>query len=77
MRPAGLIDHDGTAVLTGDPAAAAVGLTLEPAGGSRPSPPPSSCLMALRRLTRRPRPCQVMSRTRLFDARCRTLYLIM
>ncbi|MFJ3173820.1 hypothetical protein ACIPJK_23975 [Streptomyces roseus] len=33
MRPAGLIDHDGTAVLTGDPAgAAALGLTLEPAG---------------------------------------------
>lgn len=36
MRPAGVIDHDGTAVLTGDPAgAAALGLTLEPAGGSR------------------------------------------
>ncbi|MFF2198739.1 anti-sigma factor, partial [Streptomyces sp. NPDC058157] len=35
MRPAGLIDHDGTVILTGDPAdAGAVGLTLEPAGGS-------------------------------------------
>ncbi|MFD0344749.1 anti-sigma factor [Streptomyces sp. NPDC127117] len=35
MRPAGLINHDGTIVLTGNPAdAGAVGLTLEPAGGS-------------------------------------------
>ncbi|MGW5782239.1 anti-sigma factor [Streptomyces sp. NPDC003863] len=35
MRPAGFIDHDGTVILTGNPAdAAAVGLTLEPAGGS-------------------------------------------
>ncbi|MGW7455601.1 anti-sigma factor [Streptomyces sp. NPDC054787] len=35
MRPAGLIDDDGTVVLTGNPAdAGAVGLTLEPAGGS-------------------------------------------
>ncbi|MFH7599714.1 anti-sigma factor [Streptomyces racemochromogenes] len=35
MRPAGFIDHDGTVVLTGSPAdASAVGLTLEPAGGS-------------------------------------------
>uniref|UniRef100_UPI00278C6A60 anti-sigma factor n=1 Tax=Streptomyces venezuelae TaxID=54571 RepID=UPI00278C6A60 len=35
MRPAGLIDHDGTVLLAGDPAdAGAVGLTLEPAGGS-------------------------------------------
>ncbi|MFJ3880879.1 anti-sigma factor [Streptomyces sp. NPDC090077] len=35
MRPAGLIDHDGTVILTGNPAdAGAVGLTLEPAGGS-------------------------------------------
>ncbi|MFB6618310.1 anti-sigma factor [Streptomyces sp. NPDC085524] len=35
MRPAGFIDHDGTVVLTGNPAdAGAVGLTLEPAGGS-------------------------------------------
>ncbi|MEU8465145.1 anti-sigma factor [Streptomyces sp. NPDC029003] len=35
MRPAGFIDHDGTVVLTGSPAdAGAVGLTLEPTGGS-------------------------------------------
>ncbi|MFE5773321.1 anti-sigma factor [Streptomyces sp. NPDC056485] len=35
MRPAGLIDHDGTVILSGNPAAAgAVGLTIEPAGGS-------------------------------------------
>ncbi|MFD3541128.1 anti-sigma factor domain-containing protein [Streptomyces sp. NPDC058662] len=35
MRPAGLMDRDGTVVLTGDPAGASgVGLTLEPAGGS-------------------------------------------
>ncbi|GAA2266017.1 anti-sigma factor [Streptomyces amakusaensis] len=35
MRPAGLIDHDGTVILTGNPAdAGAVGLSLEPAGGS-------------------------------------------
>ncbi|GAA2779094.1 anti-sigma factor [Streptomyces showdoensis] len=35
MRPAGLIDHDGTVILTGNPAdAGAVGLTLEPFGGS-------------------------------------------
>ncbi|MFD5325555.1 anti-sigma factor domain-containing protein [Streptomyces sp. NPDC127092] len=35
MRPAGLIDHDGTVILAGNPAdAGAVGLTLEPAGGS-------------------------------------------
>ncbi|MFC6981965.1 anti-sigma factor [Streptomyces cirratus] len=35
MRPAGFIDHDGTVLLTGAPADAdAVGLTLEPAGGS-------------------------------------------
>ncbi|MEU3600561.1 anti-sigma factor [Streptomyces sp. NPDC006798] len=42
MRPAGLIDHDGTVILTGDPAdAGAVGLTLEPAGGSpRPTTDP-------------------------------------
>ncbi|MGW1517874.1 anti-sigma factor [Streptomyces sp. NPDC002287] len=42
MRPAGFIDHDGTVVLTGNPAgAAAVGLTLEPAGGSpRPTTEP-------------------------------------
>ncbi|MCW5252348.1 anti-sigma factor [Streptomyces sp. SHP 1-2] len=42
MRPAGLIHGDGTVVLTGDPAdAGAVGLTLEPAGGSpRPTADP-------------------------------------
>ncbi|MFD7865137.1 anti-sigma factor [Streptomyces sp. NPDC057682] len=42
MRPAGLIDHDGTVVLAGNPAdAGAVGLTLEPAGGSpRPTTDP-------------------------------------
>ncbi|MEV7416468.1 anti-sigma factor [Streptomyces sp. NPDC089919] len=35
MRPAGLLDHDGTVILTGDSAdAGAVGLTLEPTGGS-------------------------------------------
>ncbi|MEV7415301.1 anti-sigma factor [Streptomyces sp. NPDC089919] len=35
MRPAGFIDRDGTVVLAGDPAdAAAVGLSLEPTGGS-------------------------------------------
>ncbi|MFJ3921599.1 anti-sigma factor [Streptomyces sp. NPDC090022] len=35
MRPAGLIHGDGTVILTGNPAdASAVGLTLEPAGGS-------------------------------------------
>ncbi|MFJ3586757.1 anti-sigma factor [Streptomyces sp. NPDC090127] len=35
MRPAGFIDGDGTVALTGSPAdAGAVGLTLEPAGGS-------------------------------------------
>ncbi|MFJ6793767.1 anti-sigma factor [Streptomyces sp. NPDC091268] len=48
MRPAGLIDHDGTVVLAGNPAdAGAVGLTLEPAGGSpRPTTDPL-LLMAL------------------------------
>ncbi|MDH6543989.1 anti-sigma factor [Streptomyces sp. SPB4] len=42
MRPAGLIDHDGTVILAGSPAdAGAVGLTLEPAGGSpRPTTAP-------------------------------------
>ncbi|MFE9042580.1 anti-sigma factor domain-containing protein [Streptomyces sp. NPDC007818] len=35
MRPAGLIHGDGTVILSGNPAdASAVGLTLEPAGGS-------------------------------------------
>ncbi|WP_189999227.1 hypothetical protein [Streptomyces vinaceus] len=47
MRPAGLIDHDGTAVLTavltGDPAgAAALGLTLDLPEAPR-GPPPSPC----------------------------------
>ncbi|MFE2323461.1 anti-sigma factor domain-containing protein [Streptomyces sp. NPDC059385] len=42
MRPAGFIDHDGTVLLTGSPAdAGAVGLSLEPAGGSpRPTTTP-------------------------------------
>ncbi|MEV7617129.1 anti-sigma factor [Streptomyces sp. NPDC089799] len=42
MRPAGFIDGDGTVVLAGSPAdAGAVGLTLEPAGGSpRPTTAP-------------------------------------
>ncbi|QGV77331.1 anti-sigma factor [Streptomyces ficellus] len=42
MRPAGLIHGDGTVVLTGNPAdAGAVGLTVEPAGGSpRPTTDP-------------------------------------
>ncbi|THA50600.1 anti-sigma factor [Streptomyces sp. A1136] len=42
MRPAGLLPHDGAVLLTGDTAGArAVGLTLEPAGGSaRPTTPP-------------------------------------
>ncbi|MFE3628386.1 anti-sigma factor [Streptomyces goshikiensis] len=42
MRPAGFIDQDGTVLLTGEPAdASAVGLTLEPAGGSpRPTTEP-------------------------------------
>lgn len=35
MRPAGLIDNDGTVILSGNPAdAGAVGLSLEPTGGS-------------------------------------------
>ncbi|MFG2836041.1 anti-sigma factor domain-containing protein [Streptomyces zaomyceticus] len=45
MRPAGLIHGDGTVVLTGDPAdAGAVGLTLEPAGGS-PQPTTTPLLL--------------------------------
>ncbi|MFF9149483.1 anti-sigma factor [Streptomyces sp. NPDC055051] len=45
MRPAGLIDHDGTVILTGNPAdAGAVGLTLEPAGGS-PQPTTAPLLL--------------------------------
>ncbi|MFF8840708.1 anti-sigma factor [Streptomyces sp. NPDC015130] len=48
MRPAGLIDHDGTVVLTGDPAdAGAVGLTLEPDGGSPQPTTDPLLLMAL------------------------------
>ncbi|GGY58803.1 anti-sigma factor [Streptomyces omiyaensis] len=48
MRPAGLIDRDGTVVLTGDPAdAGAVGLTLEPAGGSPQPTTDPLLLMAL------------------------------
>ncbi|MFE6712732.1 anti-sigma factor [Streptomyces sp. NPDC057695] len=41
-RPAGLIEHDGTVILAGNPAdAGAVGVTLEPAGGSaRPTTDP-------------------------------------
>ncbi|GAA3395928.1 anti-sigma factor [Streptomyces roseoviridis] len=45
MRPAGLIQGDGTIVLSGDPAdAGAVGLTLEPAGGS-PQPTTAPLLL--------------------------------
>ncbi|MFF2775930.1 anti-sigma factor domain-containing protein [Streptomyces sp. NPDC058052] len=45
MRPAGLMDQDGTVILTGNPAdAGAVGLTLEPAGGS---PQPTSAPLLL------------------------------
>ncbi|MEU2657276.1 anti-sigma factor [Streptomyces sp. NPDC007325] len=45
MRPAGLIDRDGTVILTGDPGdAGAVGLTLEPAGGS-PQPTTTPLLL--------------------------------
>ncbi|MEU8762867.1 anti-sigma factor [Streptomyces sp. NPDC048659] len=45
MRPAGLIEHDGTVVLAGNPAdAVAVGLTLEPAGGS-PQPTTTPLLL--------------------------------
>ncbi|MGV9316695.1 anti-sigma factor [Streptomyces sp. NPDC003691] len=42
MRPAGFIGHDGAVVLVGNPSdAGAVGLTLEPAGGSpRPTTGP-------------------------------------
>ncbi|KMO94562.1 anti-sigma factor [Streptomyces roseus] len=48
MRPAGLIDHDGTVILTGNPdAAGAVGLTLEPAGGSAEPTTDPLLLMAL------------------------------
>ncbi|KIF06913.1 anti-sigma-K factor RskA [Streptomyces sp. RSD-27] len=45
MRPAGLIDRDGTVILTGNPTGAgAVGLTLEPAGGS-PQPTTAPLLL--------------------------------
>ncbi|MEW2635316.1 anti-sigma factor [Streptomyces sp. NPDC048389] len=45
MRPAGLIHGDGTVILTGNPAdAGAVGLTLEPAGGS-PQPTTAPLLL--------------------------------
>ncbi|MFI9115884.1 anti-sigma factor [Streptomyces venezuelae] len=45
MRPAGLIEHDGTVILAGNPAdAGAVGLTLEPAGGS-PEPTTAPLLL--------------------------------
>ncbi|MEV7278754.1 anti-sigma factor [Streptomyces sp. NPDC093111] len=45
MLPAGLIDHDGTVILAGDSAdASAVGLTLEPAGGS-PQPTTTPLLL--------------------------------
>ncbi|MFJ5829497.1 anti-sigma factor [Streptomyces sp. NPDC093089] len=48
MSPAGLIDHDGTVVLTGNPAdAGAVGLTLEPTGGSPQPTTTPLMLMAL------------------------------
>lgn len=48
MRPAGLIDHDGTVILSGDPAdAGAVGLTLEPDGGSPQPTTDPLLLMAL------------------------------
>ncbi|MEV6956068.1 anti-sigma factor [Streptomyces sp. NPDC048331] len=48
MRPAGFIDHDGTVLLTGDPAdAGAVGLTLEPTGGSPQPTTDPLLLMAL------------------------------
>ncbi|MFF5503720.1 anti-sigma factor domain-containing protein [Streptomyces roseolus] len=48
MLPAGLIDHDGTVLLMGDPAdAGAVGLTLEPDGGSAQPTTDPLLLMAL------------------------------
>ncbi|MEU5164343.1 anti-sigma factor [Streptomyces sp. NPDC020875] len=48
MRPAGLIDHDGTVILTGNPAdAGAVGLSLEPTGGSPQPTTDPLLLMAL------------------------------
>ncbi|MFF0558085.1 anti-sigma factor domain-containing protein [Streptomyces sp. NPDC004266] len=48
MRPAGLIEHDGTVILAGNPAdAGAVGLTLEPSGGSPQPTTDPLLLMAL------------------------------
>ncbi|MDX2294912.1 MULTISPECIES: anti-sigma factor [Streptomyces] len=48
MLPAGLIDHDGTVILAGNPAdAGAVGLTLEPDGGSPQPTTDPLLLMAL------------------------------
>ncbi|MGW1512130.1 anti-sigma factor [Streptomyces sp. NPDC002394] len=48
MRPAGLIHADGTVLLDGDPAdATGVGLTLEPAGGSRQPTTQPLLLLAL------------------------------
>ncbi|MEU6935033.1 anti-sigma factor [Streptomyces sp. 2RAF24] len=48
MLPAGLIDRDGAVILTGDPAdAGAVGLTLEPDGGSPQPTTDPLLLMAL------------------------------
>ncbi|GAA3083706.1 anti-sigma factor [Streptomyces roseofulvus] len=48
MLPAGLIDHDGTVILSGNPAdAGAVGLTLEPDGGSPQPTTDPLLLMAL------------------------------
>ncbi|MFE4633555.1 anti-sigma factor [Streptomyces sp. NPDC056773] len=45
MRPAGLVHHDGTVLMQGDPSRArAVGLTLEPDGGS-PQPTTSPLLL--------------------------------
>lgn len=45
MRPAGLLQHDGAVLMHGDPSQArAVGLTLEPAGGS-PHPTTSPLLL--------------------------------
>ncbi|MFD8796960.1 anti-sigma factor domain-containing protein [Streptomyces vinaceus] len=45
MRPAGFIGQDGTVLLEGDPAdASAVGLTVEPAGGS-PQPTTAPLLL--------------------------------
>ncbi|WP_406864712.1 anti-sigma factor [Streptomyces sp. HUAS MG47] len=48
MRPAGLVHADGTVLLNGNPAdAGAVGLTLEPEGGSAQPTSPPLLLMSL------------------------------